>query len=81
MGKLNTQIRMTKQIECGCLLIYISCSKVVRVLYISTVAYCIDRHRITNSGKSPSVILKMERSVLCRLCDCNLYSNVHIQNK
>lgn len=44
-------------------------------------ANCIDQHRLINSGKSTFVILKTERSVLYRLCDCNPQSNFYTHNK
>ena len=50
----------TEQTGCGCLLKYTLHSKVVRVLYICTVAHCTNGHRLTNSGLSPSVVLKTE---------------------
>ena len=52
--------RMTIQTGCGCLLKYTLHNKLVRVLYTCTVAHCTDGHRLTNSGLSPSVILKTE---------------------
>ena len=36
---------------------------------------------ITTLLMSPSVILKMERRVVYRLCDCNQHSDVYIHNK
>jgi len=77
----NEHQRMTIQTGCECLHKYIWHSKVVRALYICTVAPRIDWHRLTNSGMSPSVILKMERRVVYRLCDCNQHSDVYIHNK
>ena len=73
--------RMTIQTGCGCLLKYTLHSKVVRVLYICTLAHCTDGHGLTDSGKSPPVILKTKWNVLYRLCDCNLHSNIYTQNK
>ena len=66
----NYEHLRTKQTGCGCQLKCIWHSKVVRFLYICTLAHCTDRHRLTTSGKSPSVILKTEWSVPYRLCDC-----------
>ena len=50
----------TKQTGCGCLLKYTLHNKKVTVLFICTVANWTDGDRNTNSGKSPSVIMKRE---------------------
>ena len=64
-------LSMTTQTGCGRQLKYTLHSTVERVLYLCTVAHCTDQQRLTNSDMLPSLILKIDRSVPYRICDCS----------
>jgi len=64
-------LSVTTQTGCRHQLKYTLQGRGDRFLYLCTVAHCTDQQRITNSHMSPSLILKIDRSVLYRICDCS----------
>jgi hypothetical protein len=65
------RLSTTIQTDCRSLLKYTLHTTVDTVLYLCTVSYCTDQQRLTNPDMSPSLNMKIDRSVLYCICDCS----------